>query len=188
MNQSQPMTRDEILYAFAVEETDDRETLKRYLAKYPQYAHDLIDLSRELARPASDDEPLSAADAERVAVAVARFHAGTVPRPPFSFAAKTFNMAAERLQLPALVFVSFRERRVDLASVPARFLERLAEAMEGTSEQLRTFLAQPPMVAAARQSKSRVKPTAAAKVSFEKVLRDAGVEADQVQTLIDRGE
>lgn len=187
MNQSQPMTRDEVLYAFAVEDAGDRDTLIRYLAAYPQYTHDLVDLSRELARPVSDDL-LSAADAQRVDVAVARFRAFTGQRAPVSFEAQAFNVAAEHLQLPRLVLVSFRERRVDLASVPARFLERVAGTLGSTMDQLRTFLAQPPMVSAARQSKSRVKPVAAAKVPFEKVLRDAGVEAERVQALIDRGE
>lgn len=187
MNQLQPMTRDEVLYAFAVEGAGGRDTLMRYLATYPQYAQDLIDLSRELVRPVSDD-PLSAADVQRADAAVTRFRAGTARRAPVSFAAQAFNGAAERLQLPTLVLVSFRERRVDLASVPARFLERLAAALESTMDQLRAFLAQPPLVSAARQSKSRVKPVAAAKVPFEKVLRDAGVEAERVQVLIDRGE
>ncbi|HEF5152607.1 hypothetical protein UA18_01838 [Burkholderia multivorans] len=187
MNQSQAMTRDDVLYAFAVEDAGNNDTLMRYLAMYPQYAHDLVDLSRELARPVSH-ESLSAADAQRVDAAVARFRAGAGHRVPASFAAQAFNVAAERLQLPRLVLVSFRERRVDLASVPARFLERLAGALESTLDQLRTFLSQPPMVSAARQSKSRIKPVAATKVSFEKVLRDAGVEADRVQALIERGE
>lgn len=187
MNQSQAMTRDEVLYAFAVEDAGDRDTLMRYLAMYPQYAHDLVGLSRELSRPASH-EPLSAADAQSVDAAVARFRAGAGHRAPASFAAQAFNVAAERLQLPRLVLITFRERRVDLASVPARFLERLAGALESTLDQLRTFLSQPSMVSATRQSKSHIKPLAATKVPFEKVLRDAGVEAERVQALIDRGE
>ncbi|RQN37326.1 hypothetical protein [Paraburkholderia tropica] len=187
MNQSQPMTRDEVLYAFSVEDVGGRDTLMRYLATYPEYAQELIDLSRELTRPVSD-EPLSPADAQRVDAAVTRFRTGIGQRVPVSFAAQAFNVAAERLQLPTLVLVSFRERRVDLASVPVRFLERLAGALESTMDQLRAFLAQPPLVSAARQSKSRVKPVAAVKAPFEKVLRDAGVEAARVQALIDRGE
>lgn len=187
MNQLQAMTRDEVLYAFAVEDAGNNDALMRYLAMYPQYAHELIDLSRELSRPVSH-EPLSAADAQRVDAAVARFRAGAGRREPASFTAQAFNVAAERLHLPRLVLISFRERRVDLASVPARFLERLAGALESTLDQLRTFLSQPPLVSAARQSKSRIKPAAATKVSFEKILRDAGVEVERVQALIDRGE
>lgn len=187
MNQSQAMTRDEVLYAFAMEDAGNNDTLMRYLAMYPQYAHDLVDLSRELDRPVSH-EPLSAGDAERVDAAVTRFRVGAGHRVPVSFAAQAFNVAAERLQLPRLVLISFRERRVDLASVPTHFLERLAGALESTLDQLRTFLSQPPMVSAARQSKSRIKTLAATKVPFEKVLRDAGVEAERVQALIDRDE
>jgi hypothetical protein len=187
MNQSQPMTRDEVLYAFAVEDDGGRDTLMRYLTAYPQYTHDLVDLSRELTRTALD-EPLSAADALRVNSAVARYRAGTVKQAPVTLASQAFNVAAERLQLPLFAMLAFRERRVDLASVPARFLERLAGALETSLDQLRAFLSQPAMVSAARQSKSRVKPAAATKVSFEKVLRDAGVEVARVQALIERGE
>lgn len=187
MNQSQPMTRDEVLYAFAVEEDGGRDTLMRYLTAYPQYAYDLLDLSRELVHPVLD-EPFSAADEQRVSAAVARFRGGIVKQAPVPLASQAFNVAAERLQLPLLAMLAFRERRIDLTSVPARFLERLAGALETSLDQLRAFLSQPAMVSATRQSKSRVKPAAATKVSFEKILRDAGVEAERVQALIERGE
>lgn len=187
MTQSRPMTRDDVLYAFAVEDAADRDTLMRYLATYPQYADALVDLARELARTESD-EPLSNADSQRVNAAVARFRAGSKKREPMSFAAQAFNLAAERLQLPNLVLVSFRERRVQLESVPLRFLERLAASLESTVDQLRAFLAQPALASAGRQSKSRVKPVVAAKVPFEKVLHDAGLESERVRALIERGE
>lgn len=189
MNQSQAMTRDEVLYAFAIEaDTVDRGILlMRYLATYPQYAHDLVDLSRELERTVSD-EPLSPAEERCVNAAVARFRAGVGQRMPVSIAAQAFNVAAECLQLPRLVLVSFRERRIELSTVPQRFLERLAEVLETSLDELRAFLSQPPAVSAARQSKSRIKPVAATKVPFEKILRDAGVEAERVRTLIARGE
>lgn len=187
MNQSQSMTRDEVLYAFAVESDGDRNTLMRYLTAYPQYTHDLVDLSRELARPVLD-EPLSVADMQRANAAVARFQAGAVKQVPATLASQAFNVAAERLQLPLLVMLAFRERRVDLTSVPTRFLERLAGELKTSLDQLRAFLSQPAMVSATRQSKSRVKPAPATKVSFEKVLRDAGVEAERLQALIEQGE
>lgn len=186
MSQPQPMSRDEVLYAFAVEDDVGRDTLTRYLAAYPQYADDLVDLSRELVRIVPD-EPLSEADERRVGAAVARFRGG-VKRTPPPIAPQAFNAAAERLQLPLLAMVAFRERRVDLASVPVRFLDRLARALETTLDELRSFLSQPPMVSAARQSKSRVKPVSATKMPFDKVLRDAGVDSERVQELIERGE
>lgn len=187
MSQPQPISRDEVLYAFAVEDHTGRDTLMRYLITYPQYAHDLLDLSRELARTVPD-KPFSEADERRVDAAVARFRAGVAKSVPVTLASQAFNAAADRLQLPLLTMVAFRERRVDIASVPARFLERLSRALETTLDELLAFLSQPPMVSAARQSKSRVKPVAAIKVPFDKVLRDAGVDPERIQTLIDQGE
>lgn len=186
MNQPQPMSRDEVLYAFAVEDDVGRDTLMRYLVAYPQYADDLVDLSRELARTIPD-EPLSETDKRCVDAAVVRFR-GAVKRTSAPLAPQAFNVAAERLQLPLLVVVAFRERRVDLTSVPARFLERMARALDTTLDELRSFLSQPPMASIARQSKSRVKPVAATKMPFDKVLRDAGVESERVQALLERGE
>ena len=42
--------RNRPLDAFAVESDQGSETLVRYLQQYPQYAEELVDLSRELSR------------------------------------------------------------------------------------------------------------------------------------------
>ena len=41
-------SREDVLYAFAVEPTSGRETLERYLRDYPEYTTELIDLSYDL--------------------------------------------------------------------------------------------------------------------------------------------
>ena len=52
--------RDDVLYAFAVEPLQGRDTLERYLRDHPEYAGDLIDLSYELSRGVHEDGiPLS---------------------------------------------------------------------------------------------------------------------------------
>lgn len=181
MSQTQLTSRDDVLYAFAVEEDVGRETLIRYLTTYPEYAHDLVNLSRELIRSISD-ESLSEAEEQRLDMAVARLQAITV-KPISHLAPQAFNAAADRLEIPLLAMVAFRERRVDLTTVPTRFLTRLAQALETTIDDLRTFLSQPAMVSTARQSKSRVKPTAATKQPFEKVLLDAGVAPERIALL-----
>ena len=43
-------SREDVLDAFAVEPNHERNTLERYLRDYPQYAAELVDLSRELSR------------------------------------------------------------------------------------------------------------------------------------------
>lgn len=188
MNRQQPMSRAEVLRAFAVEESPGRDTLVRYLAAYPQYAHDLVDLSRELSRTRLDED-LSAEDERSVDVAVARFRAGGgLKVTQMALKPQAFATAATNLHVPLQAMIAFRERRVDLASVPTRFLERLAVVLETTLEQLSAYLSQAPMASAARQSKSSVKPGAAIKVPFEKLLLDAGVPAEKVQALMKRGE
>ena len=41
--------REDVLDALAMEQECDRETLERYLRDYPEFAVELIDLSRELS-------------------------------------------------------------------------------------------------------------------------------------------
>jgi len=54
-------TREEVLDAFAVEPQHDRTILERYLKQYPEYASELVKLSREVSRNIeSDQNPLSA--------------------------------------------------------------------------------------------------------------------------------
>jgi hypothetical protein len=56
--------REDVLYAFAVEPIQGRDTLQRYLRDYPQYAAELVDLSYELSREVRENEgPLSDEDA-----------------------------------------------------------------------------------------------------------------------------
>ncbi len=190
MSHLMPPSRDEVLRAFAVEVHTGRDTLMRYLTRYPQYTHDLLDLSREMTRTFADNE-LSEEELRCLDVAVSRFRAGgglKSAQAELKLEPKAFSAAATHLQLPLQAMLAFRERRIDLATVPARFLERLARELEAPLDQLRVFLSQTPMVSIARESKSSVKPAVAAKVSFEKVLLDAGVPKERTQALIERGE
>lgn len=187
MSQPQAVSRDDVLYAFAVEDDLGRETLMQYLATYPEYAQDLVDLSRELARSISD-EPMSQADEQRVGIAITRLRTGAAKLSPRTLALQKFNAAASVLGIPPLAMMGFRERRVDPDTVPTPFLRRLAQALETTLEDLRVFLSQPATVSATRQNKSRVKPSRASKVSFEQLLLDAGVAPDRLKALLEQDE
>lgn len=56
-------SKEDILYAFAMEPIQGRETLTKYLQDYQQYAADLIDLSYELSRDLPENKsPLSEED------------------------------------------------------------------------------------------------------------------------------
>lgn len=174
----QPPKHD-VLDAFAVEPDPGRETLERYLRTYPQYAPELVDLSRELARQYPPDEtPLSAEDRAKIDAAWLR-HAAAAPAAiadPFSaLSVQELRDVAKRLDVPRQVLTAFRNRRVQLSTVPGRFLARLAESTNSSVDQLVGALSSSHHAEFARSYKSDQKPITSDAVSFEQVLIDAGV-------------
>ncbi|RWO48425.1 MAG: hypothetical protein EOS11_05050 [Mesorhizobium sp.] len=174
-------SRESVLDAFAVEREPGRSTLERYLRLYPEYAVELVDLSRELSREVFDDAaPLSAADQALIDAAWSR-HAATMPAATYDpFAALTaddWRAVAQRLELPRQVVTALRERRVSLASIPRRFLQRLAEAIGSTVAQLESSWGSA-QLSATRSYKADGKPTVGEQVTLEQVLIDAGVPAE----------
>ncbi|WP_245489881.1 MULTISPECIES: hypothetical protein [unclassified Mesorhizobium] len=119
--------------------------MERYLRLYPDYAAELVELSRELSREVYNDDaaPLSAADQALIGAAWSR-HAATMPAAMSDpFAALTVDdrrAVAQRLELPRQVVTALRERRVLLVSIPRRFLQRLAEAIGSTVAQLQVLI------------------------------------------------
>jgi hypothetical protein len=175
-----------VLDAFAVESEPGRSTLERYLRLYPEYAGELIDLSRELSREACDDAaPLSGADQALIDAAWSQ-HAAASPAAADPFAALTvddWRAVARGLDVPRQVVTALRERRVSLSSIPRRFLQRFAEAARSTVAQLEASWG-PGQLAAARSYKADDKPTAGEQVTFEQVLIDAGIPADKRARLL----
>ncbi len=180
-------SRESVLDAFAVEKEPGRSTLERYLRLYPEYAGELVDLSRELSREVCDDTaPLSAADQALIDAAWSQ-HAAAMPAATADpFAALTvddWRAVAQRLDVPRQVVTALRERRISLVSIPRRFLGRLADAVNSSVPQLELSWgsAQP---AAARSYKADGKPTVGEQVTFEQVLIDAGIPAEKRARLL----
>jgi hypothetical protein len=180
-------SRESVLDAFAVESEPSRSTLERYLRLYPEYAGELIDLSRELSREACDDTaPLSVADQASIDAAWWQHAAASSAATADPFAALTvddWRAVARGLDLPRQVVTALRERRVLLSSIPRRFLQRFAEAARSTVAQLEASWG-PGQLAAARSYKADAKPAVGEQVTFEQVLIDAGVPADKRARLL----
>lgn len=180
-------SRESVLEAFAVESEPGRSTLERYLRLYPEYAGELIDLSRELSREACEDAaPLSAADQALIDAAWSQ-HARAVPAAAADpFAALTvddWRAVAQRLDVPRQVLTALRERRVSLVSIPRRFLAMLAEAMRSSVARVESSLGSA-QLAGARSYKADGKPVVGEQVTFEQVLIDAGVSAERRARLL----
>ncbi|VFU10186.1 hypothetical protein [Methylocella tundrae] len=179
-------SREAVLDAFAVESEPGPSTLERYLRQYPEYAGELIDLSRELSREAYEDAaPLSAADRALIDAAWSQ-HAKAMPAAAADpFAALTvddWRAVAQRLDVPRQVVTALRERRVSLVSIPRRFLAMLAEAMRSSVAQLESSWGPAQLVA--RSYKADAKPVAGEQVTLEQVLIDAGVPAEKRARLL----
>lgn len=169
-------SKEDVLDAFAVEPRLDRVTLERYLRAYPQYAGELIDLSRELARTPHDDA-LSPVDHALIDKAWQDHIAAAGVLDPFAHLSTAERRElATRLGVPRQVITAFREHRVLLSTVPAQFQRHLAEALNQTVEVLRTALSVPQADIAAHSYKADHKPNAEQAISFERVLIDAGVD------------
>lgn len=184
----QNISREDILRDFSVEFNFSEDTLQKYLIEFPEYANELVDLSLELSREIDDCLPLTSDDKMSIDSALDRFRKGLIQQseqvdiPP-----KHFLNAAKLLDLPKQVLMAFGGKRVELASVPLHFLNRLAIVLQVTTAQLKAFLTLPP-AQYNRSYKSNVKPTAPSKVSFEKILHDALVSEERIQEIINRGE
>jgi hypothetical protein len=184
-------TLDEVLDAFAMEADYEKATVEGYIRKYPQFALDLIRLARELSRPTElDTSPLSKEEAAHRAAAWQR-HAAAAPAhavDPFaSLDPLKSKQIAATLKVPRQVITAFRERRVDVSTVPHRFLDRLATSLDSAVEQLiATLSSSPPQFG--RSYKSDDKPVQKDRISFETLLKEAGLTEEQRAAVITEGE
>ena len=185
MTQRSQSTADDVLRAFAMDFEPGAGVLQRYLAQYPEHSIALIDLSMELTREFDDDLPPGAAEFDLVAAGMARLRESAITLEALQAApAKTFTEASDLLALPMQVGLAFRERRIDVATLPQRMAAKVADALKTSTETLLSYLVLPAMVPAARARKSTLRPTAPEKVSFERVLRDAGLDEHSISNLL----
>ena len=186
------LTREEVLDAFAVEPSPGRETLERYLREYPQFALELVDLSSELSRTMVEDErPLSETDTSWINAAWKRHAEAAPPAVSDPFASLSVNELREvaaRLDVPRQVVTAFRERKVDISTVPRPFMTAFAGLMKMALEPFIAVLSAPPQVSLARSYKADERPEAATRSSFEQILIDAGVSAEKRASLMVRGD
>lgn len=181
-------SREEVLDAFAVESSHDRETLEHYLLQYPQYSNELVDLSRELSRPLkTEDRPMSPQEVdmiERAWLLHMPLETKSAKDPLANLSVDELRDIALKLEVPRQVVTAFRERRVVATSVPRRFLARLADALRCQVELLTSALTMQPSAALSRSYKADGKPTAVSVVSFEQLLIDAGVPDEKRTALL----
>lgn len=186
---------DDILEDFAAQPRHDRATLEAYLARYPEHAGALLDLSHELrlqSRP--EAYPLPEADEAWLEESWRRFSALAFPAQaaPDPFAQLTAGQLADvrrHLDVPTAVVTAFRDRCVEASTVPLAFLRRFAKYLNASLDEFLAHLDGPPRLAAATSHKSGAAPQAPQeKMTFEAVLEDALVPAERRKALLTEGD
>lgn len=196
MTFTHPVTSlDGVLEQFMMEDAHDAAALERYVRDYPQFALQLIDLSRLIAtvdaEEKEDDQPLSATDQSRIDAAwithKAAAPASSQDDDPFATLTGAKGKAvADRFGVPRQVIVCFREHRVDPSTVPTPIARGLAEEAGVPLAHVIAAMQRPVIMATGRNYKADGQPGAEGKMSFEQILIDAGVpDCDRARLLAD---
>ena len=195
MTSTHPVTSlDGVLEQFMMEDAQDAAALERYVRDYPQFALQLIDLSRLIATADAeeeDDQPLTATDQSRIDAAwithKAAAPASSQDDDPFATLTGAEGKAvADRFGVPRQVIVCFREHRVDPSTVPTPIARGFAEEAGVPLAHVIAAMQRPVIMATGRNYKADGQPGAEGKMSFEQILIDAGVpDADRARLLAD---
>lgn len=183
---------EDILLAFAVEQAHDNATLNRYLQLYPHLSGELIDLSLDLRLQLATGEITTPADEAWVEASLAAFRA-TSPVQAFAAVVDPFAHVSSQemvslrraLDVPSGVIQGFSSRLVDIASVPAWFVDALASGLCSTVDELCRFMAAPPRLASGVSYKADDAPSAEQeKITFEDLLKQCKVPDERRQQLL----
>ena len=181
------LSLDQVLESFAMEHDADGQTLRRYLQEYPEYAPQLVDLSQEIFRfDIQDESPMSIEDQMRIDTAWSCIQSVPVKAVADLFAdlsVPKLREVAHTLDVPRQVITAFRERAVIVASIPTRFLATLAGLLGRSVQDLQDSLSLPTQ-SQTRSYKADGKPSEAVRVTFEQLLRDAGLSDEQIELLL----
>jgi hypothetical protein len=202
---------DSVLLEFRVEAGGGPKpaVLDAYCRMYPEYAQELTDYAVQwlIGDALAAVEPSGAtahkASSPLVSRAISRFHdrlrataptgapqasrAGEGIRNPF----KELTVARKReirdeLRIDMTVLAKLQNRLIEAESVPRKFLERLAKAVQATIDEVLGYLRLPPMVNAASDFKANGKPSVGAqKERFEDAVQRSTLDEKQKRALLE---
>ena len=192
MSTPKPFAADEesVLMAFSMEPSHGRETLERYIREYPQHATALIDCSIDLLHePPADDAPATVVSDSAVDKAWQRFERAVqqpdaeVANPFAKLNTSSFKSLARSLDVSNLFLMRVRDRAISAATIPARFVEKLASELGATAQTLRAYLQGPPGMVSGHAFRSSVKPSVGEQITFDQAIATSQLTPEQQATL-----
>jgi hypothetical protein len=179
---------DGLIEKFAREYRLDSGQLMIFCSKYPEFAAEFVELAHEIALQKSlcDQTLLSAEDEKWIADASAA-RERTATDPFAALSPKSYASIRTSLNVPGVVVNAFRDRIVALATVPMEFLEDFARELSTNVAVLARYLEGTPKTAPSASYKSDVAPAVPKiKMSFDEILRDAGVPPEKRSEILNR--
>ena len=185
-----PIRSSQVLDLFAIAYRESTAALAEFLVKYPELADSLVDYAHQLnlQRECAGETSITPEDELWIEAQVSRISAArsAISDPFAAWQPSQYVEARKALGVPSAVLTAFRDRLVNVASVPLPFLDRLARLLRVGMADLVAFLEGSPRLAGNAVYKADAAPEAPAeKVSFESILAQAGVPADQVSALLE---
>lgn len=192
MSTSKPFAADEesVLMAFSMEPRHGRETLERYISEYPQHATALIDCSIDLLHePPADDALATVVPDSVVDKAWQRFERAVqqpgaeIANPFARLNTSSFKSLARRLDVSNLFLMRVRDRAISAATIPARFVEKLASELGATGQAVRAYLQGPPGMVSGHAFRSNMKPSVGEQITFDQAVATSQLTPEQQATL-----
>lgn len=192
MSTSKPFAADEesVLMAFSMEPRHGRETLERYIREYPQHATALIDCSIDLLQePPADDAPATVVSDSAVDKAWQRFERAVqqpdaeVANPFAKLNTSSFKSLARSLDVSNLFLMRVRDRAISAATIPARFVEKLASELGSTAQAVGAYLQGPPGMVSGHAFRSSMKPSVGEQLTFDQAVATSQLTPEQQATL-----
>jgi hypothetical protein len=183
-------SEEEVLLAFSVEPTHDHKTLEQYLREYPEHAKALVACSIELMVDATRSDVVTVTSEDAVDHAWQRFQS-TVELPdvvsvinPFATLNPTaFKSLAKKLDINNLLLIRLRDRAIIAATIPRRFVQRLASELGTTAESAMDYLRSPPAMVSGHSFRSSVKPAVTEQISFAEAIEKSQLTLAQQDAL-----
>ena len=187
---SRPSEEEEVLLAFSVEPAHDHKTLEQYLREYPEHAKALVTCSIELMVDATRGDEVAVTSDGAVDRAWQRFQsAASLPDDvsvinPFATLNPTaFKSLAKKLDINNLLLIRLRDRAIDAATIPRRFVQGLATELGATAEAVMGYLQSPPAMVSGHSFRSAVKPAVTEQISFAEAIEMSQLTPAQLEAL-----
>lgn len=193
MSTSKSFTADEesVLMAFCMEPNHGRETLERYIKEYPEHVTALIDCSIDLLNESPAEDVVATVVPESVVAKAWQRFERAVQQPdaevanPFSKLNNPtgFKSLARSLDVSTLFLMRVRDRAINAATIPARFVEKLASELDATTQAVGAYLKGPPSIVSGQAFRASVKPSVAEQITFDQAVATSQLTPEQQAVL-----